>query len=118
MDWEALQAAGVYDPDASNAEERRELLEFLCERGATIEDLVFANEVGSLPTLAGELYRRGRRPRHSAREVSEAKGVPMEIFVEIARASGLPVPDPDAPFISEEDSDTFLVFLMGKEIFG
>jgi hypothetical protein len=118
VDWAELQAAGVYDPNASNAVERRELLEFLCERGATIDDLVFAAELGALPTLAGELYRRGRRPRRSAAEVAEATGIPLGLMAQIARAAGLPVSDPDDPILRDEDVDTFRTFQAGAAMFG
>ncbi len=54
--WER---AGLYDPDDPNAAERKALLEYLTERGATIEQMVAAHEAGSLPGLAGDLVTQG-----------------------------------------------------------
>ena len=54
-DTGAWQAAGLYDPDAPGAADRRALLEHLVGEGATVADMVEANRAGRLPALAGHL---------------------------------------------------------------
>ena len=49
------EQAGLYDPDEPDAAERLALLEYLTERGATIEQMVEAHRIG-------DAARRGRRP--------------------------------------------------------
>ena len=58
-DWEE---AGLYDPDDPNASERLALLEYLTERGATLEQMVEAHQVCSLPGLAGDLVTGAGEP--------------------------------------------------------
>ena len=48
MDWDAVAAAGLYDPEAQGADTRRELIELLASCGATVEQMVGAIEIGEL----------------------------------------------------------------------
>src|ERR1019366_2579213 len=52
---DAWEESGLYQPDAPGAGERRALLEYLTGRGATVEQMVEAHRLGSLPALAGDL---------------------------------------------------------------
>ena len=54
--WER---AGLYDPDEPDADERLALLQYLSDRGATIDQMVEAHAQGSLPAVASDLVVRG-----------------------------------------------------------
>jgi adenylate cyclase len=112
-DWES---AGLYEPGASNAGERLELLEHLDRLGATVEEMVDANERGVLVQLSSELLRRG--VRLSLREAADGFGTPIEVVAQIARAAGLAVDDPDVPVLREKDLETLRVFNAGVALFG
>jgi len=118
MDIAALEAAGLYEPTAANAAERLELLEYLAERGATIDEMLAAQGLGGLPVLAGELSRRAGETWLTSREVSERASVPLDVVDRVARAAGLPTYDPDQPAYRESDIDTFRIFKASVAIIG
>ena len=98
MEPEDLTALGVYDPDEVNAELRLELLRYLMELGATEEELVtFAD---SLPALAGVLAIQGGTAL-TLEEVAERSGLTGAEVRELARAAGIPDPEPDVPVFTE-----------------
>lgn len=110
-------AAGLYDPGAPNAAERREVLLYLVEQGATVDEMVEAAALGSLPALAGVLARRSGE-RCSARDL-EREGVVSVAFLDrVWRAAGLPALDPDAPVLSDRDRAAFAAAVAGAEFFG
>lgn len=87
-DWEA---AGLYDRDAAHADQRRALLDYLCERGATMDQLVTAHQLGSLPAVAGHLSL-GREVRTvPVADMAARCGVPVERLRRVLLAAGLPV---------------------------
>ena len=86
--WEE---AGIYQPDAPEAGERRELIEFLVARGATLEQMVEAERLGGLPGLAGDLVRGIDRWTLSVEELAERSGVTVERAERVLLAAGLPV---------------------------
>ena len=57
MNAAEFQALGVYDPSASRAAQRLELLEYLVNLGATADDLVAFRD--KLPGLASVVAIRG-----------------------------------------------------------
>ena len=77
VDTEAWEQAGLYDPDDPNAAERLALLEYLTERGATIEQMVEAHRQGTLPGVAGDLVTQGRTRVIPVTEIAERSGVPV-----------------------------------------
>jgi adenylate cyclase len=91
VDTGAWQQAGLYDPDATGAEERRALLEYLADRGATLDQLIEAHRLGNLPAVAGDLVLRATPASLSIAEVAARSGVPVERVARILLASGLPV---------------------------
>jgi adenylate cyclase len=87
-DWEE---AGLYQPAAPNAAERRALLEYLVDRGATLAQMEEAHRLGSLPGLAGELALGPGAPLVSVQDLATRCGVPPDRVRRVMLASGLPV---------------------------
>lgn len=111
--WEST---GLYDPDDPNAEERRALLEYLTERGATIEQMVEAHAQGSLPAVASDLVVRDQNRLIPVKEVAERSGMSLERVLRVLVASGLPVePDSEVP---EKSVELLSVFELGSELMG
>jgi class 3 adenylate cyclase len=110
-------AAGLYDPSAPNATERLELLRWLAERGATLDQMVDAHRGARLVTLAGRLSIRPG-PFLTTREVAERIGVPLEQVNRFRLAFGLPPIGPDAPCFSETEARLFGRFVDGVALFG
>ena len=86
-DW---RAAGLYDPRDPAAAERRELLEYLTARGATIEQMVDAHRLGTLPGVAGDLMTRGRTETVTVADVAARTGVPVPRVLRTLLAAGIP----------------------------
>lgn len=119
MDLDDWSAAGLYDPDVPDAADRCALLEFLAERGATLDDMVEAAQTGGLVALAGDLNRRTRMgPRLSAVEVAAAAGVSVELVMAISRAAGLPALEIEQKVYGDPDIETIRAFAAGSEMFG
>ncbi len=117
-DSEAWEAAGLWDPAASGADERRALLEYLTERGATLEQMVEAYRLDGLPGVAGGLVL-GRPPATlSLEEVAARHGVSVQRVERVLLAVGLPVdadsklPEYLIPLMSAFEQG---VALMGEE---
>ncbi|HVB92555.1 MAG TPA: adenylate/guanylate cyclase domain-containing protein [Acidimicrobiales bacterium] len=91
MDAEEWQRTGLYDPTAPGADERKALLEYLTERGATIDQMVDAHRLGGLPAVAGDIVAGPVIPPVSVAEVAAGLGVTAERVERILLAVGLPV---------------------------
>ena len=89
MDVEVWVRAGLYRPDAPEADERRALLEYLSARGATIEQMVEAHRLGILPAVAGDLVMGPDRASLSVREVADRCGVSVDRVQRVLLAAGL-----------------------------
>jgi adenylate cyclase len=101
VDLEVLAALGLYDPDAPDADGRAELLRYLLDSGATVEEMVQANPQGNLTSLVFD--RRLRVGEVSAAELAQRTGTPLPEVLETYRLLGVSVPDPDAPaFVDRE----------------
>jgi adenylate cyclase len=112
-----LQAAGLYDPDDPGAEGRLALLEYLVERGATLEMLVYAAAMGRLRVVASELARKAG-VRIDATELAERTGLTVDQIERVWRAGGLPELDVDAAVFNDDDVAGFATFAAGVEMFG
>ena len=111
--WER---AGLYDPDEPGADERRALLQYLSERGATIEQMVEAHAQGSLPAVASELVVRGKNEVVPVKEVAARSGISLERVLRVLLASGLPVePETEVP---AKVVDLLAAFERGSELMG
>lgn len=101
MDLEALTDAGLYDPDAPDAGARADLLRYLLDCGATIEEMVDAHPQGNLTSLVFD--RRLRVGDASAAELAQRSGTPLAEVLEVYRLLGIAVPDPETPaFVARE----------------
>jgi class 3 adenylate cyclase len=112
-----FHAAGLYDPAAPDAANRLALLEWLVERGATIEQMVRAARTGTLLDVAGELGRTPGR-RLTLAEAAALTGMSEERIEAIRFAVGLPRAGADEPVVGEEEARSFEVFTYGEELFG
>ena len=93
--WEA---AGLYDPHDPDAADRLALLEYLTERGASLEQMVEAHRLGSLPGVAGELVTRVDTPLVPVKEIAERSGVVVPRVLRALLAAGIPAtPDSEVP---------------------
>jgi adenylate cyclase len=113
-----FEAAGLYDPTATDAHERLEVLEFLVGLGATLDDMRAAEADGRLIALAGSVVLRGSEPRISTRELAERAGLPLKTVERVSRAAGLTAADPDVPRFVVADIATFEAFALAAELFG
>jgi adenylate cyclase len=87
---DAWRTAGLYDPDDPGAPERLALLEYLTERGATIEQMVEAHRIGTLPAVAGDLVTQGRTDMVSVADVAARTGLPASRVMRALLAAGIP----------------------------
>ncbi len=84
------QEAGLYDPRDPAAAERLALLEYLTQRGATLEQMVEAHRRGTLPGVAGDLVTQGRTEMVSVADIAERSGVPLPRVMRALLAAGIP----------------------------
>jgi adenylate cyclase len=82
--------AGLYDPHDPDAAGRLAVLEFLTGRGASIEQLVEAHRVGTLPGVAADLVTQGRRELVPVADVAERAGLPAGRVMRALLAAGIP----------------------------
>ena len=110
MDWDALTAAGLYDPDAADAADRRALLEFLDAEGCTLGEMVAAHARGRLFGLAGDRKVRPGRDELTLREAAALTGIDLALVERLWRAYGFPLVDADTKVASRADVETFPLF--------
>ena len=79
-----FQAAGLYDPEGEHAAERLELLEFLVDCGATLDDLVEGRD--ELPAVASVVVLRPGRERLTLGELCERVELDPDLVIRIWRA--------------------------------
>jgi class 3 adenylate cyclase len=118
MDLEAFRAAGLYEPTASRAQERRELLMFLCEEGCTIEEMQVAHARGRLFALAGDRRIRPMVGLTSLRQAAVTLNVELDLVTRAWRTCGLSYSDADAPILTEADVESLETFLLVREFLG
>ena len=114
LDAARLMELGLYDP-AADAQQRLELLEFLQELGAGVEDLVSYRD--ELAGLASVVALRGG-PALTLGEVVERSGVPEEKLRRLNRAAGFPDPGPDDRVFGEQFAGVFGAISAAEALFG
>jgi adenylate cyclase len=88
---ETWREAGLYDPLEPASADRLELLRYLTERGATVEQMVEAHRLGALPGVAGELVTQGGTGMVAVADIAERCGLPVSRVMRILLAAGIPV---------------------------
>jgi adenylate cyclase len=116
MDTEAWAQAGLYLPDAPEADERLALLEFLTARGATVDQMVEAHRLGGLPALAGDLVFEAERRSVPLGELAAEAGVAVERMQRVLLAAGLPAQD--GTELPEDLAEVMAAFEQGALIMG
>jgi adenylate cyclase len=101
--------ANLLDPASTTADQRVELLEWLTERGITVEQMADACTRGQLNALAGDLALRPGE-RLSPRELAARTGADLALVRAFRRASGLPALGDDEPGITPDDVPMFELF--------
>jgi class 3 adenylate cyclase len=109
VDLEALTAAGLYDADAPDADERRELLQFLTGQGCTVEEMAAAHQRGRLFALAGDRVVRPGRDEFTLAEVAARLDMPVDEVRAAWRAFGLVDVGAETPVASAADVDMLAV---------
>jgi adenylate cyclase len=112
------QAAGLYDPAAPDAADRLALLQWLAERGITIEQMVRAEREGLLDALAADLALQPRGMRLTLAEMAARVGVSPDRLEGILLAAGLPPVKANEMRFSEDDALGLSLFSFGARLFG
>jgi adenylate cyclase len=99
-----LERRGLYDPDAPDAGERLELIHYVLARGATLDAVAGATNLGEL-ALDMTLRPRGPAP---LREVAAAAGLDWPTTLRLLTAAGLPT-DPDFR-VTADEAETVRLF--------
>jgi adenylate cyclase len=111
--WEE---AGLYDSADRDANERLALLRYLTARGATVEQMVEAHRLGSLPGLAGDLVTQRAERQVPVKEIARRSGMELPSVMRVLLAVGIPT-TPD----SEVSADIVRLlegFKAGSELLG
>jgi class 3 adenylate cyclase len=85
QDW---REAELYEPDAADAKDRRDLLAHLAAGGASVEEMVEAERAGRLGFLLSEKILFNRDALLPTADVVELSGLPLEHVLRIRLASG------------------------------
>jgi class 3 adenylate cyclase len=115
VDRTALQAAGLYDPDAPDAAQRLELLEYLISVGWRAEEL--ARNADRLMSLASRRVLFGGEERISVARLAELAGCDEALVRRVRLAAGLPDPG-DAAVCSPLEVGVMASFAMGAAVLG
>jgi class 3 adenylate cyclase len=111
-------AAGLYDPAAPDAPERRSLLEYLEGLGLSTADITEAACGRGLGQLAAaRVLWDDRGPTLTATDIAARAGMPEAMVRRIIRAAGIADPG-DAPTYREAHVELFDTFAAGAAIFG
>jgi class 3 adenylate cyclase len=115
-DQEDLEAAGLYDPCAADAAERLALLTYLTDEiGASIPEIVQAEEVGGLVSFAAVRSLRPDGDRWTLADVATRAGIDLEFASAIWRAAGFSDP---RPFERRFDLGDVAVFELVRDLSG
>lgn len=110
-----FESIGVYDPNGPHAADRLELLQYLVDLGASLDDLaVYRDELAGLASVVA--IRGGRAV--SLSEAAMRSGVTEEKFLAISRAAGFPQPGPHDRVFAERFGDFVAGLAAGEAVFG
>lgn len=117
MSLEDFVTAGVFDPSAANADDRRALLEHLLGRGFSVESIISA-AAETLPTHIASRLSRPWQPTLSLRTAAARAGVDLDVVVRMRLASGFAVGDLDAVDLPDFIIDDIVMFQYACTAFG
>lgn len=110
-------AAGLLDPASPNARDRLALLEWLAERGVTVEQMQGAAAGGWLSALAGmSTLRPGTR--RTLREVAASLAMSTDEVDEYYHAFGMPPAGLDEPVLTDAEMEMFAGVRAGTALVG
>ena len=113
---EELRAAGLYDPESANADERLALLEWLLDEGATVSQMVEADRDARLIAVGGDLLVFPSGRPLTATQVADRAAVSLKVVERVWRALGLGVPGPEEEAFTEADVLVFNEFRAASEL--
>jgi adenylate cyclase len=116
VDAAEYEERGLYDPNAPNAADRRALLNWLADRGVTLDQMVDAAAVDRLTSIAGDLALRPGE-RLTVAETAEAAGLTVDRVRQLSLAIGLPVDDPERRIYTQADVEAFRLFGTSSGLF-
>ena len=114
---EDLVTAGLYDPDAPGAEDRLAALTFLLERGATLEHLRVAGDVGRVYSAVSLAVLWPDGGFLTVAEVAEAAAMDEAELRALRMLTGLPDPG-DAALCPPEEVEIWRTLQLGDALFG
>jgi adenylate cyclase len=117
VDPSEYETRGLYDPNAPNAADRLALLDWLTERGITLDQMVEAHERLHLTGIAGDLALRPGE-RFTPAEIAERAGLSVEDVQRLTLAIGRPVVDPAERAFTPADVEVFGMFRAAADLFG
>lgn len=98
-----LEQAGLLDGlEGDTRRERVDLLRYLAEQGATLNELAHHTADGTLLFLPAERLIGGTE-RYTPEDVARLAGVDLETLLRLRKAMGVSIPDPDARELTEAD---------------
>jgi class 3 adenylate cyclase len=104
-------AAGLYNPDMDDAVARIELFDYLVEEiGASIPELVQAQDDGGLLSFAAFRTLNAGRTRFTFAEAAASAGVDYEFAVQVWRCAGFPEPRQYERKFGPQDVEMFQLF--------
>jgi adenylate cyclase len=114
-----LEALGLYDPAAPDAQDRLDMIELSLDRGATLEEIRVAIEQERLHVVAAERVIAPGAERLTFDEVmARGGGIDPEFARRVWRALGFVEPVGDELVCSEADVDLMQFFVLTASAFG
>jgi len=119
VDVTAFVDAGLYDPEAADADVRLALLRFLTEEvGASIPEIVQAIEEDRLLSMAALRLIRPEGARSTLAQIAERAGVTSTFALRVWRSAGFPDPRPFERNFGEADVALLDLLRIGREFVG
>jgi adenylate cyclase len=114
----ALEALGLYDPDAPDAAGRLTLLRLAIEVGATVDEMRDGIAENRLHAIPAERVLEGGTERLTLDEAIERSGIDADLGRRVWRAFGFVEPSPAALACTERDVELFETFQLFVDTFG
>jgi class 3 adenylate cyclase len=118
MELRELEALGLYDPDADDADERAALLAYLSSQGVTAEQMVAADREHRLPFVLGDLAISPGDAELTIEEVAERLGATPDTVNRIWSAFGFARCPPGERRFAEADVRVLQVLSVVSHYFG